>query len=77
MVHNEWIKLATAPQIGDRVQLIEDSKNIIYTIYSITEYKSHFAYTLWNWEDYTSVEDWQFHPYIQPQPIWINVSAEK
>ena len=63
--------------IWDRVQLIEDSKAIIYTIYSITEYKSHVAYTLWNWEDYTSVESWQIKPYIQPTPLWLNVHAEK
>jgi len=70
--------MSYSPKIWDRVQLIEDDKNRIYTIYSITEYKSHKGYGLWNWEDYTSVESWQIKKYNPPTPIWINVStAEK
>lgn len=58
--------------IWDRVKLIEDKDNRIYTIYSITKYKSHKSFTLWNWEDYTSVEEWQIIKYNPEPPIWFN-----
>lgn len=59
--------------IWDKVQLIHDLKNKVYTIYSYTTYADwRVNFTVWDDWDYEMYEPWQIKKHIPPASIWFN-----
>lgn len=59
--------------IWDKVQLIADTKNRVYTIYSYTVYDwGRISFTLWHDDEYDVYEPWQIKKYVPTEPIWFN-----
>lgn len=59
--------------LGDKVKLLNDSKDKTYIIYSYTMYWDwRITYTLWEWEDYNVYEPWQVVEITPSTTMWFN-----
>lgn len=57
--------------IWDKVQILNDAKNKVFTVYSYVTYKNNRReYTVWNEGEYLQYEPWQLVPHIRKNPIW-------
>lgn len=72
-----WKLMSSTPEsptirIGDRVKLLNDTKNIPYVVYSITYYHGwRKTYTLWCDAEYEGgVEEWQIALHQETPSIW-------
>ena len=66
------MKINNLFNIGDIVELIHQSTKTQYMVYSITiSYWNKLSYTICDWTDYYSVDEWQLQLYVPPEPIWL------
>jgi len=58
-------------QIWDKVQILNDGKNRVFTVYSYTIYRwGRKEYTVWSEGEYLQYEPWQLVRHISRNPIW-------